>query len=150
MNDVIETADALHASANRLYWHSSDTVEELAARLGMSCHAFHGSIQPAEAGAECAECGEGMVFANRVHRAQGSAHCPACGATATVEAPAASAADELPPVPLAPTRKRDLLRDWFRDLSYVRPERAALIGGAAALGLATALVAGEVVRGGGH
>ena len=147
MNDVIETADALHASANRLYWHSSDTVEELAARLGMSCHAFHGSIQPAGAGAECAECGEGMVFANRVHRAQGSAHCPACGATAVVEASAA-AAEELPPVALAPPRKRDLLRDWFRDLSYVRPERAALIGGAAALGLATALVAGEVVRGG--
>ncbi|HEX2201761.1 MAG TPA: hypothetical protein VHG91_00610 [Longimicrobium sp.] len=147
MNDVIETADALHASANRLYWHSSDPVEELATRLGMSCHAFHGSIQPASAGVECADCGEGMVFANRVHRAQGSAHCPACGATATVEVTPAAAAEEAP-APLAAPRKRDLLRNWFRDLSYVRPQRAAMIGGAAALGLATALLAGEVVRGG--
>jgi hypothetical protein len=146
MTDVMETADALHASANRLYWHSRDSVETLAARLGMSPHALYASVQPAPAEAACAACGEGLVFANRARRANGQADCPGCGAAQQVEA---SGRDELPPAPLSarPRGPRaEALRRWWRDVHAVPRERFAMIGGAAALGLAAALVAGEVIR----
>ena len=147
MTDVMETADALHASANRLYWHSRDPVETLAARLGMSPHALYASVQPAPAELPCAACGEGLVFANRARRANGQADCPACGAAQQVE----PGEGELPPAPLSPRRPRSqALRRWWRDVHAVPRERFAMIGGAAALGLAAALVAGEVVRGAGR
>ena len=142
MTDVIETADALHASANRLYWVSQDSVEELAVRLGMSPHALYASLQPAPAGVECASCGGEMVFANRARRANGQAHCPACGGPRQVDA----AEDDLPPAPLSARPHGGALRRWWRDVHSVRPERVAMIGGAAALGLMVSLVAGEVVR----
>ena len=148
MSDVIETADALHASANRLYWQSQEPVDRLATRLGMSRHAFYASVRPMPAGAGCA-CGGALEFSNRKARAQGRVRCPACGAAPAVaaEAPAATH-DSPPPIPLSVGRRRGagLLRTWWRELSMVRPERAAMIGGAAALGLATALFATDVLR----
>ena len=149
MTDVIETADALHASANRLYWHSHESADTLAERLGMSRHALHSSIRPLPAGLDC-ECGGEMVFFNRKHRADGEAHCPDCGTVASVEA----VHDEPAPPPLAvrrgrrisPKRAKVTLRRWMRELSYVPRERAAMIGGAAAAGMVAAMLAGEVLR----
>lgn len=151
MSDVIETADALHESANRLYWQGHDSVEQLAARLGMSRHALYGSIRPAPAGADCAECGEEMAFANRARRAAGEAHCPGCGAEKTVEARTLELVPLTPPpAPLHRPRRRSmvkrLVRLYMRDLRRVSPERAALIGGAAAAGVAVAMVGAEVLR----
>ena len=144
-----ETADAIHASANRLYWQSHDSVEQLAARLGMSRHALYNSIRPAPAGVDCAECGVEMAYANRNRRAHAQAHCPACGAEKQVDAEATVHASP-PPEPLARPRRRNsvkrMLRVYLRDLRRVRPERAAMIGGAAAMGLFTALVGGEILR----
>lgn len=145
MNDVIETADALHASANRLYWNSRDGVDQLATRLGMSRHAFYSSIRPLPAGSDCAGCAQPLLFANRAHRSRGHAHCAHCGATATVEVPA-EARSPKPRLSYSTRRKAGMVRRWIRDLSYVPPERAAMIGGAAALGLAAALFAGEAMR----
>jgi hypothetical protein len=151
MSDVAETADVLHDSANRLYWQGHDGVDQLAARLGMSRHAFYGSIRPVPAGADCTECGEEMVYANRARRAQAQAHCPGCGAEARVEARALEIVPVTPPpVPLARPRRRSMIRRmmrlYVRDLRRVQPERAALIGGAAAAGVAVALVGAEVLR----
>jgi len=151
MSDVAETADVLHDSANRLYWQGHDGVDQLAARLGMSRHALYGSIRPAPAGADCAECGEEMVYANRARRAQAQAHCPGCGAEARVEARALEIVPVTPPpAPLARPRRRSMIRRmmrlYMRDLRRVQPERAALIGGAAAAGVAVALVGAEVLR----
>jgi hypothetical protein len=150
MPDVIETADALHASANRLYWQSRDTVEALAARLGMSRHALYSSIRPLPAGRECTGCGEPLAFANRTDREAGLARCAGCGAEEHVHAPAADA--EAPPVPLKRPRRwgrvdaPEAVRRIRHELAYVRPERAAMIGGAAALGVAVGLVAVDVLR----
>ncbi len=152
MNDVIETADALHASANRLYWHSRDTVETLAARLGMSRHAFHQSIRPQPAGHPCAGCGGPLEFANRTARLGGRARCPECGATERVARPAPPAPmDEVLAAPLPasarafPFRGWGLAR-WRRELAAVPRERTAMIGGAAALGVAAGVLALEILN----
>lgn len=150
MADVHATADAIHASANRLYWHGHDSVGQLAARLGLSRHALYATIRPAPAGAACAACGGEMVFANRHRRAQGQARCGACGAERSVAGERAGLVHASPPpAPLRRQRRsavRRILRVYLRDLRRVRPERAAMIGGAAAMGMAAALVAGELVR----
>jgi hypothetical protein len=152
MNDVIETADALHASANRLYWHSRDSVEALAARLGMSRHAFHQSIRPQSAGLPCAGCGGVLEFANRGARQGGRAHCGGCGAAQRVPRPAPPAPlDEVIVAPLPasarafPFRGWSLAR-WRRELSMVPRERTAMIGGAAALGVAAGVLALELLN----
>ncbi len=149
MPDVIETADALHASANRLYWQSRDPVEALAARLGMSRHALYSSIRPLPAAQECSGCGEPLAFANRTARETGVARCAACGAEEHVDARAEA---EAPPVPLARPRRwgrvdaPEAVRRIRHELAHVRPERAAMIGGAAALGVAVGLVATDLLR----
>ena len=147
MSDVIETADAIHASASRLYWHSRDSVDQLAARLGMSRHALYASIRPMPAGVDCG-CGGAMVFANRNQRALGKAHCPGCGAEQPVPTDASAHTDP-PPEPLAAPRAatRIDVRQLWRGLSRVQPERAMLLGGAAAMGMAAAMVGSGVMRG---
>ncbi|MDB4949681.1 MAG: hypothetical protein JWM27_2330, partial [Gemmatimonadetes bacterium] len=78
--------EVVRASANRLYWNSADTVDDIAGRLGIGRSALYGAIRPAPAGADCARCGAAMVFANRSARAAGRARCPECGSTATLGA----------------------------------------------------------------
>lgn len=151
MNDVIETADALHASANRLYWHSRDPVDALAARLGMSRHAFYQSIRPEPAGRACAACGGVLEFSNRTARQTSRARCAACGADERVSpTPVQSVVieDVLPAPPPPPSarvtfRGWDLAR-WRRELAAVPRERAAMVGGAAALGVAAGVLALEL------
>ena len=148
MNDVIETADALHASANRLYWHSRDSVEALASRLGMSRHAFYQSIRPEAAGRACAECGGTLEWANRTARQAGHAHCAACGAAEQVEwaAPAVVLEESAATPPPPPSATRFSVRGWNlsrwrRELAAVPRERKARVGGAAALGVAAGVLA---------
>jgi hypothetical protein len=153
MSNVTENADAVHASADRLYWHSREPVDRLAARLEMTRRALYAAVRPAPAGTGC-ECGREMVFANRKRRAEGRASCPACGALRQVDGERVPHATP-PPAPLAPHRPRGFrhtgaLGRLWRDLARVRPQRAAMIGGGAALGMATAFVAAEVLLGGGR
>lgn len=151
MNDVIETADALHASANRLYWHSRDSVEALAGRLGMSRHAFYQSIRPEGAGRECAACGGALEYANRTARTTGTARCAECGESETVAwtPPALVLEDALPTPP--PSAKGFSFRGWNlsrwrRELAAVPRERKAKVGGAAALGVAAGVLALELLN----
>lgn len=153
MNDVIETADALHASANRLYWHSRDSVEALASRLGMSRHSFYQSIRPEAAGQACAECGGEMEYANRTARQTGNARCAACGAAEHVAwtAPSVVLEDALPTPPPPPSATRFSFRGWNlsrwrRELAAVPRERKAKVGGAAALGVAAGVLALELLN----
>ncbi|HEX8674957.1 MAG TPA: hypothetical protein VF710_23860 [Longimicrobium sp.] len=154
MNDVIETADALHASANRLYWHSRDSVDALAARLGMSRHAFYQSIRPEPARRACAACGGELEFANRTARQTSRARCAGCGATERVAPPAVQSVvveDVLPAPPPPPPSARPSFRGWNlsrwrRELAAVPRERAAMVGGAAALGVAAGVLALELLN----
>jgi hypothetical protein len=150
MNDVIETADALHASANRLYWHSRDSVDALAARLGMSRHAFY---RPEPAGRACAACGGVLEFANRTARQTSRARCAGCGAAERVAPTPVQAVvieDVLPTPPAPPSARLTFrgwdLRRWRRELAAVPRERAAMVGGAAALGVAAGVLALELLN----
>lgn len=150
MNDVIETADALHASANRLYWHSRDSVDALAARLGMSRHAFYQSIRPEPAGRACTACGGVLEFANRTARQTSRAGCAGCGADERVTPPPVQSVvieDVLPTPPSARLTFRGWnLARWRRELAAVPRERAAMVGGAAALGVAAGVLALELLN----
>ena len=155
MNDVIETADALHASANRLYWHSRGTVESLAGRLGMSRHAFYQSIRPESAGRPCASCGGALEFAHRTARQTGRARCAACGAAESVPRSAPAKAvlveDVVPSPPPPPPSARITFRGWnlsrwLRELAAVPRERKARVVGAAALGVAAGVLALELLN----
>lgn len=137
--DVIESVDALHASANRLYWHSEHSVDALAARLGMSRHALYGSIRPQPTGQPCPDCDGELAWANRSARNAGHAKCPACGAAAQVPH-VSSAETSLPPGPVLKRRRTTAaLRTWARAAAAAGRRRALMLGGAAVLGAAAGL-----------
>jgi len=71
--------DALFDEANRLYWESEESVNQIGEALGLSKGALYGLISPQPAGLPCPGCGEEMVFPNRTARGKGFLACPECG-----------------------------------------------------------------------
>lgn len=78
MSDELD-ADALAAQANRLYWDSDRSVNQIADDLGVSKGALYDVVRPRDAGLPCPRCGEELVFPNRTAREKGFLTCPACG-----------------------------------------------------------------------
>jgi len=139
-------ADAQHERANLMYWTSSETVDGIVEQLGMSRSALYSAVRPTEAGAECPDCGDGMVFPNRTSRTAGRAVCLSCGRTAALDDLAARrpAREEREPGPAERIGARPVrLRDG---LAAVEPERAAMIGGAAVLGAVAGVAAVNLLR----
>jgi hypothetical protein len=128
------------ARLNELYWSSGYTIDEILNELGIARNTLYASIEPLGTGRSCVPCGAELVFTNRTSRAAGSEVCLHCGAERVSE-PAgawadASMAAHAPAV--ATGNGADSEGRWIRlrgELGAVAPERAALIGGAAALGL---------------
>ncbi|CAN5892713.1 hypothetical protein BH23GEM7_BH23GEM7_14710 [soil metagenome] len=159
MDAASDTAASLHDQANDLYWNSSETVDQLAARLGMSRNALYASVKPIPAGGTCPHCNEALVFTNRSSRSAGKATCPGCEAEVQLEseAPAGEATGAAPEAAAPPLGGIDLhevpppesggrLDQLKESLAGVEPERAAMIGGAAALGVAVGAAAIKVIR----
>jgi hypothetical protein len=170
MSSVSEPLDQLREQANDLYWNSSETVDQLASRLGMSRKAVYASVQPTFAGASCQHCGGELVFTNRTNRTTGQANCPACALQVDVGARSATDADTTDPAlaeaAAAPTTPAEMLAKatdgavkevpgpdsqsrWEQikeDLSAVPADRAAKIGGAAALGVALGAAAVKAIK----
>jgi transcription elongation factor Elf1 len=157
MSSATEPQDQLRQQANDLYWNSSDTVDQLATRLGMSRKALYGTVEPIQAGATCTTCGDPLVFTNRTRRSTGTASCTSCGSETRIEvdqvepldAPrspaemiAESANGEVHEVPASQSGWEQIKED----LSHVSPERAAKIGGAAALGVAIGAAAVKAIK----
>jgi hypothetical protein len=71
--------DALQEQANRLYWESDESVNQISDELGLSKGGFYNLITPLPAGLPCPECGGEMVFPNRTAREKGFLACPQCG-----------------------------------------------------------------------
>ena len=71
--------DALSQQANRLYWESEESVNQIGEELGLSKGVLYGLIDPLPAGFPCPGCGEEMVFPNRTARDKGFLVCPECG-----------------------------------------------------------------------
>ncbi len=148
-----DTVDSIHNQANELYWHSGETVDQLAARLGMSRNALYASVRPIPAGGECPTCHEPLVFTNRSARAAGRATCPSCETEVILETAeqgrvptAEEVVAKMPVHPVPPPDAAGRLEQLKESLAAVEPERAALIGGAAALGVAVGAAAVKAVR----
>ena len=70
---------ALSAEANRLYWESDESVNQIGEDMDLSKGVLYGLIAPLAAGLPCPGCGEEMVFPNRTARDKGFLACPDCG-----------------------------------------------------------------------
>lgn len=139
-----EANNATPDRVNRLYWESDETVSDIAKQLEMSQSTLYAALEPRPTGIACSRCGASTQYLNRTGRAAGEAVCSACG-TVT----AAANGEQAQPV-AAPEMggegATEKLRRFKEDLSAVPAERAALIGGAAALGVALGAAAVKVVR----
>lgn len=79
MSNQIQDHDVLFGEANRLYWESDDSVNQIGEALGLSKGVLYGLIAPHPAGLPCPKCGEEMVYTNRTARDKGFLTCPECG-----------------------------------------------------------------------
>lgn len=141
-----QSAESLEQRANRLYWNSSETVDEILGQLGMSRTALYGVVDPLPAEGSCPACGGSLVFMNRSQRSARRVTCAACeerfdldALTAEIEEAMAADADWQASAPAA-------AGGWRSEITQVPMQRVALIGGAAALGILLGLAAARVLR----
>jgi hypothetical protein len=133
---------------NDLYWSSSRTIDEIIGELGIEKKALYTLIQPLDAGQGCATCREHLVFTNRTNRASGTAVCVSCGSEALISEGVIRTEPRVRSVP-PPGESWDengQRASWTEELVSVAPERAALIGGAAALGVMVGAAAVKALR----
>ena len=64
--------------ANRLYWESEESVNQIADDLDVSKGTLYTLIEPLPAGLPCPRCGAEMEYPNRTARDKGFLTCPAC------------------------------------------------------------------------
>jgi hypothetical protein len=151
MSEQTTSPDVVREQANELYWNSGETVEKIGRQLGLSRKAMYSSVRPVPAGGACPHCEEELVFTNRTARAAGDAYCPGCEMQVPLDAPHIGTGPErlgkevlnaVEPVP----QPRGVLEQWREDLSRVPPQRVAIIGGLAALGVAAGAATVRVLR----
>lgn len=65
--------------ANRRYWDTQSSVNQIADDLGLSKSSLYGLIEQLGTGLACPDCGTELAFANRTARDRGVVSCPACG-----------------------------------------------------------------------
>jgi hypothetical protein len=148
-----ETAspEAVREQANERYWDSDDTVDTIARELGLSRKAMYAAVSPRPTGDRCPTCADPLVFTNRTTRAAGTGYCAGCEAQLPLESARVGAAaerlgdDALSAVEAFPSPRRRL-EQLREDLAQVPPERYAMIGGAAALGVAAGAAAIRALR----
>jgi hypothetical protein len=150
MSDDGTATDVWAERANDLYWASDMTVDEIVDDLGVSRTSLYAAIEPIPAGLVCTDCDERMVYTNRTARDRGLATCPACGRESEPGGEVGEGVREAGRVAgirdwgeEVPAR----LDRWRVDLAAVAPERVAMVGGAAALGMVIGAVAARAVRG---
>ena len=68
-----------HDQANRLYWESEASVNEIADRLDLSKGALYQMIEPLAAEVDCPDCGAMLEYPNRTALDRGLMQCSTCG-----------------------------------------------------------------------
>ncbi len=118
----------LNDRANRLYWESDDSVNEIAEQLDLSKSALYQKIEGLDADEPCAQCGGALEYANRTARDKGVVRCPLCGS------------DAASPKTVKPTRRstRSVAKVPSRTPDPVADRQALL--GAALLGTAALML----------
>jgi len=131
---------------NQLYWSSSQTIDEILDEMGIGRNTLYTLLDPAPAGLDCPTCVDYMVFTNRTNRASGTAVCLVCGIEGTVAEPAGQPRSRGESAGDGPEGVHGREGRWRDELGSVATERAALIGGAAALGLVVGAAAARALR----
>jgi predicted RNA-binding Zn-ribbon protein involved in translation (DUF1610 family) len=133
------------ARINELYWQSAFTIDQILDQVGSTRSQLYTAILPVSADSPCPTCAEILVFTNRTSRSSRRASCPGCGLEAQLADGGAR--------PSANRRRRRANGDgdrghgqWKDELRAVSSDRAALIGGAAALGIVVGAAATRMAR----
>lgn len=74
MNDDARLAE----KANRLYWETDRSVNQIAEEMNVSKGTLYDLVHPLPAGLPCPACGEEMAWQNRTAREGGTITCSAC------------------------------------------------------------------------
>jgi len=64
--------------ANKLYWSSDISVNQIAQKLDLSKGRLYGLLVPLPTGEQCPDCDEETGYANRTARDRNRATCPSC------------------------------------------------------------------------
>ena len=157
MSSGLPDQDSLSTEANRLYWESDQSVNQIGEELDLSKGVLYGLITPLPAGLPCPQCGQEMVFPNRTAREKGFLACPDCGmeeeeaaVRAHWEGEEGSGEDLDAEKPLAFSQRASKAvenavhtgRERVSDLS----PRGRIIAGTALLGVAAGLVLAGILR----
>jgi hypothetical protein len=84
--------DELVLEANRLYWESQKSVNQIADELDLSKGALYGAIEPLVVDQACPRCASLLGYANRTAHERGDLTCASCGYGSGDEAPSRVAA----------------------------------------------------------
>jgi hypothetical protein len=146
------SAESLEDKANRLYWHSPDTIEALVNQLSITRNALYSAVSPLPVGTSCPECEEDLVFLNRSQRLSRRAACPACEERFDLDELEADAETGRSAEPDAAAERGERsiaaarTERWRAELAAVTPGRVLMIGGAALAGLVLGAVAVRAAR----
>jgi hypothetical protein len=157
MSSELPDHDALCEEANRLYWESDQSVNQIGEALDLSKGVLYGLIAALPAGLPCPKCGEEMVFPNRTARDKGFLACPECGMEeeeAAVrsywegegELPDAEAAEDARALARRAGEVVQKVVDTGKDKVSSLSPRGRIIAGTALLGVAAGLVLGNYLR----
>lgn len=78
-SDRIEPADEVVAKANELYWHSEESVNQLARELDLSKGTLYEILAPLPADLPCPRDDCELSYPNRTARDRGFVSCTTCG-----------------------------------------------------------------------
>ena len=138
--------DAIQARLGELYWHSGKSIEEIVRSLGVTRNRLYASVKPLASGEECEVCGGDLQFVNRRSRLAAMAVCSECGREAPADAESFAGVDSREVTPAYVDQLRDQRIPNAPERGRRRTERAALLGGAAALGVVLAAAATRVMK----
>ena len=75
----------LTARANDLYWHSGQSVNQIAEEMDLSKSRLYGLVRPLPVGSPCPDCQTELLFPNRTAMEKGFVTCPECGVEGAVD-----------------------------------------------------------------
>lgn len=78
MSQSSTTETELAYEANRRYWDTDASVNQIAEEMGLSKSSLYGVIDHLGTGLACPECSSELVFANRTARDRGMVSCSRC------------------------------------------------------------------------
>lgn len=157
MSSELPNHHALSEEANRLYWESDQSVNQIGEALDLSKGVLYGLIAARPAGLPCPKCGEEMVFPNRTAREKGFLVCEECGmeeeeaAVRTYwegesEVPGTEDAGDTRALARRAGQAVQKVVDTGRERVSSLSPRGRIIAGTALLGVAAGIVLGTYLR----